>query len=83
MYWLGICKDQKPLPGKKESKAGIRWDEQGPKIGLIWLATGFPPSMRLNDMRATSRGDLPLALQILGKETALSLNYCLTDLLLD
>lgn len=36
IYWLGICKDQKPLPGKNWSKAGMRWDEQGPKIGLIF-----------------------------------------------
>ena len=44
---------------------GVRQTLSDDEISMsFWLATGFPPSMRLKDMRASSRGDLPLALQI-------------------
>ena len=32
----------------------------------FWLCTGYSPTMRLRDMRASSRGDLTLSLFIYG-----------------
>ena len=37
----------------------------------FWLSTGFPPQLRLRDLRARDRGDLCLGLKLLGVQKRL------------